>query len=148
MSAPKIPTHYKFDPVVLDGTVDVNLQLEGPDAVLTIDAGLNDINADIGLSDVNVDLGLDNVKVDIGLDDVNACISIAIKEVPPLRVQVPTNYDLGFRLFGIPIFGFSLCGKTMILTEDNPTRFFRKPTKVTTTGAKINIKEKTSKAKR
>ncbi len=127
MSIPSIPNSFKLDPVNITGGLDVDLKLEGPDGVLNIDLGLNDIKADLGLNDIKADLGLDNVKVDLGLDKVNACVSLAIKEVPPLRIQIPNNYKMGFEFLGIPIFAFTLCGKTMLLTEDNPTRFFREP---------------------
>ena len=134
-----------LDPVKLDGGVEVGLDLTGD---LDIDAGLDDINlsvtgsttqplsidlgldnikANLGLDNVKVDLGLDDVNVDLGLDNVNVCLSLAVTQVPRVKVHVPTKWEFGFCLFGKPILAYTFAGETMFATEDNPPRIFRQP---------------------
>lgn len=100
-----------------------------------IDMGLDNVKveADLGLDDVNVDLsgsmdlGLDDINIDLGLDNINACLSFAIKELPSMRVHFPTDYEFGLKLFGLSVFNFHICGKSMIVTEDNPRKMFYTP---------------------
>ena len=65
------------------------------------------------------------VTFDLGLDKI--CVSLALTQIPRVRVHIPTRYDFGFCLFGIPIFNFRFAGETMLITEDNPPRIFYKP---------------------
>jgi hypothetical protein len=128
------------NPIAIDaGLDDVNVSLRGdPDQPVTVDLGLDDVNVNLGLDNVRmhldpleVDLGLDNVRmhldpleVDLGLDDINVCLSLALTEIPRVRVHLPTKYDFGFCLFGIRIFSFTFAGETMLVTQDNPPRIF------------------------
>jgi len=96
---------------------------------LEVDMGLDNVNVDMGLDNVKVDMGLDKVKVDMGLDNINVCMSFAIKEFPSMRMHMPMDYSFGIKLFGMEMLGFSICGKSMIVTEDNPKRMFYTPTR-------------------
>jgi len=105
------------------------------DSNMTVDMGLDDININMGLnnikaeldSNMTVDMGLDNMKMDIGLDNINACFSFAIKELPSMRMHFPMNYEFGLELLGMKVFNFCISGKSMVVTEDNPTRMFYEP---------------------
>ena len=83
----------------------------------------------MGLDDVNVDMGLDDVNVDMGLDNINMCMSFAVTEFPSMRVHFPVDLDFGLKILGLPIINFGICGKAMVLTEDNPKKVFYTPKK-------------------
>ena len=119
----------------LNHNMDVsgNLGLDvSSNANIDLDMGLDDVSID---TNSQVDMGLDNMKlssdskVDMGLDNVNICLNMGIKEMPKMKVHIPTNYDFGLELFGIKIMNFSVCGKTMMISEDNPTQMFYHPKK-------------------
>jgi hypothetical protein len=123
-------------PVAFDlGLDDVNVDLGligNPDQPVTIDLGLDDVNVELGLignpdQPVTIDLGLDDVNVDLGLDNVNVCLSLALTEIPRVRLHLPTKYDFGVCLFGLKIVNFSFAGESMLVTEDNPPRVFHSP---------------------
>ena len=123
-------------PVSVDmGLDNVKIDLDGK-----IDMGLDDVKIDMGLDNVNVDMGLDDVNVDMGLDNINMCMSLAIKELPSMKVQFPVNFDFGVKLLGIPLLNFVLCGKSMVLTEENSKRLFHipKPYKPSTDATRKN----------
>lgn len=110
-------------PVSVDmGLDNVKIDLDGK-----VDMGLDNVNIDMGLDNVKVDMGLDDVNVDMGLDNINMCMSLAIKELPSMKVQFPVNFDFGVKLLGIPLLNFVLCGKSMVLTEENSKRLFHVP---------------------
>jgi hypothetical protein len=130
------PLSVHLDPVQVDlGLDDVNLDvgLTGdPNRPVTVDLGLDDVNLDVGLTGdpnqpITVDLGLDNVNVDLGLDDINVCFNFAFTDLPNVRVNVPTQYDFGFTLFGCRIFNFAFAGETALISQDNPPQLFYKP---------------------
>ena len=127
------PRDYELD---LDHAVNLNV------SKINMDVNSNsDIELDMGLdnvdvkSDSKVDMGLDkmnlnsNSKVDLGLDNVNICLNMGIKEMPKMKVHMPTNYDFGLEFFGLKVMNFSVCGKTMVVSEDNPTQLFYHPKK-------------------
>ncbi len=107
-------------------------QLVGP---ISVNAALQPATVDLNLGGVMgqpliVDLGLDDVavelsgnpkqplNVDLGLDRVNANVSVAVTKLPPIRLHLPMNYELGFGFLGIQLFNFTLRGKTMVLSDD------------------------------
>jgi len=117
-----IPTEYTIhlNPVQLGGSVGVNASIAGvPGKPVVVNAGLDDIHVTL------VGNPAEPVKFDLGLDKI--CVSLAITEIPRIQVHIPTRYDLGFCLFGVPIFNFRFAGETMLLTQDNPPRIFYKP---------------------
>lgn len=70
-----IPQPFKIDPFRLAGGLELGLDIEP----LTVDLGLNNIQADIGLGNASVDLGLDNIRADIGL--ANASVDIGLDNI-------------------------------------------------------------------
>ncbi|MEK6153636.1 hypothetical protein WIW50_10270 [Flavobacteriaceae bacterium 3-367] len=126
----EIPQPFELD---VDANMTTNSFLSM--APITVDMGLDDIKmdmeinstVDMGLDNVNVDMGLDNVNVDMGLDNVNMCMSFAIKELPSMKMQFPVNFDFGIRFLGLPLLNFGICGKAMVLTEENSKRLFQVP---------------------
>lgn len=147
MSDIDIPTEYliHLNPVHLSGGIalgingglildagldDINVHATGdPTKPITVDLGLDNINVAIEPLKITLDpiqLKLDPVKVDLGLDNVNVCLSLAITQFPKMRVHVPTKYDFGVCLLGIPLVKFSVSGETMLVTQDNPPRLFQK----------------------
>lgn len=98
----------------------------------------NDINSNITHSGIpnshDVRLGgLDNIRIEkipkIYLDSesdmsIDSTTNIHIKEIPEIRGHLPMNFNLGFKLFGIELFNFSLCGELQMITEKyKPTRW-------------------------
>jgi hypothetical protein len=63
----------------------------------------------IGLDKVH--LGID--KLQIGLDP----ISIGITSIPDIRVHLPAQFRVGFRLFGMEMMAIDLCGEAQLITE-------------------------------
>jgi hypothetical protein len=96
-----------------------------PIAVTAAGDGRNPIalTADIKLEPL--DIKLEPVKIDLGLDNINVCLSLAVTEFPRMQVHLPSKYDFGFSLFGLPVVNFSICGESSLITEDNPPRVFR-----------------------
>lgn len=142
------------DPIglALEGLNDINIDVGGtstpiglqvsspPNEPVVVDVGLDDINVDVGGTatpvglefsggerPVTVDLGLDDINLDMGLDKVNVCLSLAVTEIPRVRVHLPTKYEFGFNILGMSIFNFILKGEMMLVTEDNPPRIFYQP---------------------
>jgi hypothetical protein len=74
---------------------------------------------------ISLDLNLHPLKIDLGLDNINVCLSLAVTEFPRMRVHLPTKYEFGFGLFGLPVINFSVRGETSLITEDNPPRVFQ-----------------------
>lgn len=142
-----IPTEYTvhLNPVQLAGGADIHASLDVAGVAgrpLFVDAGLDDVNValtgnpaepvtlDLGLDDIKVSLAGDPakpVRLDLGLDKI--CVKLALTEIPRVQVHIPTKYDFGFCLFGIPIFNFTLAGETMFVTQENPPRIFHSPAK-------------------
>ena len=147
----KIPQPFR---VTLAGGLDVGLDNVNVDMGLdnvNVDMGLDNINVDMGLDNINADLGLDainatvdagldkinakidagldNIKLDMGLNNINACLNFGIKEIPSVRVHLPTKYEFGIKVIGLKIFSFFINGKSMLVTEDNPVKVFHKPVK-------------------
>lgn len=123
----------------VDATTNSNIALTG-NSELPISIGpvtINPLSIDIGLDNVKmdanlglkgeIDMGLDDVNIDMGLDDINMCLSFAIKELPSMRMHFPVDIDFGVKLLGIPIFNFGICGKAMVVTEENPKKIFYSP---------------------
>jgi hypothetical protein len=117
--------------------VDVSIKATGdPSRPIAVDLGLDNIHVKVDPLELKLDpleikldpleLKLDPVKVDLGLDNINVCLSLAVTEFPRMRVCVPTKYDFGVCLLGIPIVKFSVAGETVIVTQDNPPRLFQK----------------------
>ena len=139
---------------------DVELGLDNIGIALDLDGNMTmDSNVDLNmgrLDNIRIDMGLDDMKmdmkteskVDMGLDDVNICMNLAFKEVPNIKIHMPVNYEFGFEFLGFKLFNFCLGGKSMIVTEDNPTRMFYKKTQTKRTnstnqpGFKVSIEEK------
>lgn len=142
-----VPDDITLHVVPLNITGGLNLGLNG---TMVVDAGLDDIQLkatgdptrpialDLGLDNIHLKLDpltiklepirltLDPVKVDLGLDNVNVCLSLALTQLPRMQVHLPTRYDFGFTVLGVPIVNFGICGETSLVTEDNPPRIFRK----------------------
>jgi hypothetical protein len=128
---PKIPSTYNV-------TTDSNLTSNSTvgmttNSVVDLDMGLDNINTTSNLtSDSKVDMGLDNIntsltsdsKVDMGLDNVNICINMGVSELPKMKFHMPMNYDFGIDIFGMRVMNFCLGGKSMLISEDNPTQVF------------------------
>src|ERR1700751_3359090 len=111
------PDKYTF---TLGGGVTMGVTLDGGTGkAVVIDAGLDDIGVTL------VGDPKQPVTFDLGLDKI--CVSLALTQIPRVRVHIPSRYDFGFCLFGMPIFNFRFAGETMLLTEDNPQRIFYKP---------------------
>jgi hypothetical protein len=134
-----IPLEYGLDlDHGLSGGMDLditNIPEIDIDHGLELSGGMNLAITEI--PDMKLDMGLDKVdiksdsKLDMGLDKVNICLNMGIKEMPKMKVHMPTNYDFGLDFFGIKVMNFSLCGKTMIISEDNPTQMFYHPKRKT-----------------
>ena len=124
----KIPQPFELD---VDLTSSSSMAINGNmNTRMTIDPlTINPVKIDMGLDNVKMDMGLDNVKVDMGLDKINVCMSFAIKEFPSMRVHFPMDFAFGIKMLGMEVLGFSVCGKAMILTEDNPRTMFYTPTR-------------------
>jgi hypothetical protein len=135
-----IPNDISLHVVPLNITGGLGIGLSGG---LVVDAGLDDIH--IGLDPIDIKLepldikiepldikieplriSLDPIKIDLGLDNINVCLSLALTQLPRMQLHFPTKYDFGFSMFGCQIFGFSICGESSFVTEDNPPRVFRK----------------------
>jgi hypothetical protein len=124
--------------VIIDaGLDDVNVHATGdPKQPIAVDLGLDNIHVKLDPIELKLDpldiklepleLKLDPVKVDLGLDNVNVCMSVALTQFPKMRMHMPTKYDFGVTLLGIPLVKFSVAGETMIVTQDNPPRLFQK----------------------
>ncbi len=124
-----IPQEYwiHLNPLHVTGGMDLDV-----DAQLTADLGLDDVNIAVEPLKLTLDplkltldpvkLTLDPVTVDLGLDNVNVCLSLAITDFPRMRVHAPTKYDFGLCVLGLELLKFSVCGETMLLTEENPPR--------------------------
>jgi len=116
--------------VILDaGLDDIHVSATGdPNHPIAIDLGLDNIHIKVDPLRLTLDplrITLDPMKVDLGLDHVNVCLSLAVTEFPRMRVHVPTRYDFGFSLFGIPVMKFTAGGETVVVTQDNPPRLFQ-----------------------
>jgi hypothetical protein len=129
-----IPSSYTIalNPVNLGGSM--TLTLDGSSTQpLVIDAGLDDMGLSLtGNPKEPISVGVsltgnpkEPIAVDMGLDHI--CMSIALTQIPRVKVHLPTRYDLGLCLFGVPIFSLRFAGETMLVTEDNPPRVFYKP---------------------
>jgi len=114
--------------------LDLALQATGDKTKpIALDLGLNVHvdELDIKLEPLTIDLKpleikLDPVKVDLGLDNINVCLSLAFTQFPRMQLHMPKKYNFGFSLFGLPLIGFSVCGESSFITEDNPPRLFQK----------------------
>lgn len=152
-----IPDDIKLHIVPLNITGGLGIGLSGG---LIVDAGLNDINIGLDPLDIKLEpldiklepldikiepldikieplkITLDPIKVDLGLDNINVCLSLALTQLPRMQLHFPTKYDFGFSMFGCQVLGFSICGESSFITEDNPPRVFRKvePEQRTNTG--------------
>jgi hypothetical protein len=119
-----------LDPVEVDLGLDnikADLELTGErDRPVTIGLA-GDPEHPVTINPVTIDLGLDNIRADLGLDDINVCLSLAMTQIPNVRVHLPTKYKFGFSLFGVRIVDLSFSGETMLVTEDNPPRIFQGP---------------------
>ncbi len=120
LSMAPITVNMGLDDINMD--MNTNMTLDGK-----MDMGLDNVKVDMGLDNVNVDMGLDDVNVDMGLDNINMCMSFAIKELPSMKMQFPVNFDFGIKLLGLPLLNFGICGKAMVLTEENSKRIFQVP---------------------
>ncbi len=142
-----IPDDFKIhiDPLNLTGGIGLGLS-----GGLALDAGLDDIGIkatgdpahpvslhlgldplDIKLEPLDIKLEplrltLDPLKVDLGLDNINVCLSLALTQLPRMQVHMPKRYEFGFTLFGLPVIGYSICGESSFITDDNPTRWFHR----------------------
>ena len=133
-----VPTNYTVDIGMNDVNMDVNhtmdinsdseLNLKISDSSMELDMGLDDVKIDMGLDKMAMDLKSDS-KLDMGLDKVNICLNMGIKELPKMKFHMPMNYDFGFDFFGMKILNFSVKGKSMLVSEDNPTQMFYHPKK-------------------
>lgn len=113
--------------VTLGGSIGIQpLNLQG---LLGLNLGGTLTVKGIGLDDIKINnlplirldtIKLDPIKVDVGLDNIR------IKELPkieleiglkPVRVHVPSHYQMCFSLLGKEIFKFAVCGETMVATE-------------------------------
>lgn len=43
--------------------------------------------------------------------------TLAITEIPSVRVHLPVNYCVGFSVFGLELAAIKLCGEGMVITE-------------------------------
>lgn len=77
----------------------------------------------ITLTPLSIDLKLEPVKMDLGLDNMNLAMSLAITEMPRMKVNAPVKFDFGFGLLGMQLANFTVCGETGFTTEDNPPHF-------------------------
>lgn len=134
----EMPTDYSLtldfvdQPIQID--IDTNSNMEA-----TINTNMSaDLTSQMNLgpiiiNPIKVDMGLDNInmesKIDMGLDNIKAdlCLSVGIREFPKMRIHFPVNYEFGLELFGMRVFNFSICGKSMVVTEDNPVKLFHAP---------------------
>jgi hypothetical protein len=133
-----IPQPFELD-VDLSTTNSMNIS-GNMNTKITLDPiTIKPVSIDMGLNDVNVDMGLDNMKVDMGLDNVNVCMSFAIKEFPSMRMTMPMDYNFGIKMMGMEVLGFSICGKSMMITEDNPKRMFYTPTRKAPVRNAVNV---------
>jgi hypothetical protein len=73
-----------------------------------------------------LDIKIEPLKIDLGLDNINVCLSLALTQLPSMRVHMPKKYEYGFSLFGVPILGFRICGESSFVTEDNRPRVFHR----------------------
>lgn len=143
-------------PFELDVDADVSTNNSIALSPISIDMGLDNVNVemdsnlningsmDMGLDNVNVNMGLDNINVDMGLDNVNMCMSFAIKELPSMKMHFPINLDFGIKVLGIPLLNFGICGKAMVVTEDNPKKVFYTPKHASFKASKASIPAKDS----
>ena len=56
------------------------------------------------------------IKTEVSIKEIPQ-VNFALKEVPELRVHYPAHYEVGFSLFGLPIWSISLCGETQAINE-------------------------------
>jgi hypothetical protein len=56
---------------------------------------------------------LPKIQLDIDPLDVN----VRIKEIPSVRVHVPSLHHIGFSLFGVELATIRLCGEAQVITE-------------------------------
>ena len=56
------------------------------------------------------------IKTELSIKEIPQ-VNFALKELPEIRVHYPAHYQLGFSLFGLPIWSISLCGETQAINE-------------------------------
>lgn len=108
--------NFGIQPLNLQGVLGINLG--GTLAVKGI--GLDDIKIN-NLPVIRLDtIKIDPLTVDVGLDNIR------IKELPkieleiglkPVRVHVPSHYQVCLSLLGKEVFKLAFCGETMVATE-------------------------------
>jgi len=49
---------------------------------------------------------------------VDLCLNVNIGKIPPTHIRQPYDHRIGFRLFGIEIFGFSFAGESQVIIGD------------------------------
>lgn len=99
--------------------VDADVSL-GPVSI-NVD-GLDDIAARVTVAPLTVDAGLDDVKIEARAwikEIAPLFFNFLWKEIPLVKISVPTRYRLGFRVFGKQVFEITLCGETDVVTEPN-----------------------------
>lgn len=69
----------------------------------------------IEFSDFNIRLKeLPRIELDA---NTNSTVNLAITEIPEVRTQLPSHYNLCFSLLGVEIMSLSLCGESQVITE-------------------------------
>lgn len=76
-----------------------------------IQLGLDKIQ--VGLD--KVQLGIDPLALSVDVKPID--LALRLKEIPSVRVHFPTNFKLGFSLFGSEFFSIRLCGQAQVITE-------------------------------
>ena len=56
-------------------------------------------------------------KIDIDAN-TSSVVNVAITKIPDVRTHLPSHYNLGFSVFGVELFNFSLCGESQVITEE------------------------------
>ncbi|MBL3591569.1 MAG: hypothetical protein JMN24_17565 [gamma proteobacterium endosymbiont of Lamellibrachia anaximandri] len=114
-----------------DGSYDFDHDLNFTSGTLAVDADLDNMSLKVEkLPDVairlkelpRIELGDFNIRVKelpkIELEaNTTSTVNLAIKEIPEVRVHLPSHYNFGLTLFGVDVANFSLCGESQVITE-------------------------------
>lgn len=78
--------------------------------------------APINFGEINTNMSVKELpKIEVDAN-TNSAVNVAITKIPDVRTHLPSHYNLGFSIFGVELFNFSLCGESQVITEEYAPR--------------------------